>query len=171
MDMRKNSFFILSAFMCMLLFSGCRDLLPNYYDINYSNGTAHDIYYCALDHQGKEMNGIYPDTTITFNERWIATIKAHSYVITNIGISPVEDLFKNSPSDTLSVFYFHPDTVAKYSWEEIRQGYKILRRYDLSLEDIYTLYNKSGVPEIPYPPDERMKNMKMYPPYGMINIK
>jgi len=36
----------------------------------------------------------------------------------------------------------------------------------LALTDVVTLKNKYGVPEIPYPPDERMKDMKMYPPYG-----
>jgi hypothetical protein len=78
---------------------------------------------------------------------------------------PLENYFHKIPSDTLSVFYFHVDTINKYSWEEIRQGYKVLRRYDLSIDDLYLLYNKYDIPEIPYPPDERMKNMKMYPPY------
>ena len=36
-----------------------------------------------------------------------------------------------------------------------------LQRYDLTLEDL----NSLGW-TIPYPPDERMKHMKMYPPYG-----
>jgi len=37
----------------------------------------------------------------------------------------------------------------------------ILRRYDLTQEDLQLLNW-----EVSYPPDERMKNMRMYPPYG-----
>jgi hypothetical protein len=76
-----------------------------------------------------------------------------------------EQFFNNLPKDTLSLFIFHTDTLTKYSWEEIRREYKILRRYDLSIEDIHRLKNKYDVPKIPYPPTEIMKNMKMYPPY------
>ena len=57
----------------------------------------------------------------------------------------------------MSVFIFHTDTLNKYSWQEVRDGYKILRRYDLSLEDI-----KKMKWTIPYPPDESMAGMKMY---------
>ena len=47
-----------------------------------------------------------------------------------------EQYFENLPCDTLSIFIFHTDTLNKYSWEEVRDGYKILRRYDLGIEDI-----------------------------------
>jgi 3-deoxy-D-arabino-heptulosonate 7-phosphate (DAHP) synthase len=66
----------------------------------------------------------------------------------------------------MSVFYFHPDTVAKYKKEEIQRNYKVLRRYDLSVEDIQKLKNKNDVPVITYPPTEATKDIKMYPPYG-----
>lgn len=73
-------------------------------------------------------------------------------------------MINNLPKDTLSVFVFHQDTLLKYKWEDIRQSYNILKRYDLSLDDIRLLY-ENHTPVIPYPPDERMKNMKMFPPY------
>ncbi len=68
--------------------------------------------------------------------------------------------YENMVKDTLSVFFFHQDTLQKYKWQEIKDKYKILKRYDLSLNDLQNL-NFS----IPYPPDETMKNMKIYPPY------
>ena len=43
----------------------------------------------------------------------------------------------------------------------IISDYLVLRRYDLTPADLELLNW-----EIPYPPDERMKNMKMWPPYG-----
>jgi hypothetical protein len=77
-----------------------------------------------------------------------------------------EDDVKKLSADTLSIYIFHSDTLRKYTWEQIREDYKILIRYDLSAEDITHLKDKYGIPVITYPPDERMKNMKMYPPYG-----
>jgi hypothetical protein len=57
------------------------------------------------------------------------------------------------------------DTLNKYPWETIRQEYNILVRYDLSLQDMNMLRNRNGDTEIQYPPDSRMRDMKMYPPY------
>jgi hypothetical protein len=138
------------------------DMIPSKYDVNYVNNTSFDIYY------GGAYGGTfqcYPDTSI-FTGNDLGKIKANSYIICASHAS-LEDIIKEHiPSDTLSIYYFHPDTLAKYTWEEIRQGYKILRRYDLSIEDIRKLKDKNGVPEISYPPTEAMKDMKMYPPYG-----
>jgi hypothetical protein len=77
-----------------------------------------------------------------------------------------ERVISQLPKDTLSVFFFHTDTLNKYAWEEIRDRYMILRRYDLSLDDFRKLQNRFGIPEIPFPPDERMRDMRMFPPFG-----
>lgn len=69
-------------------------------------------------------------------------------------------IFKQLPRDTLSIFIFHTDTLNKYPWEKIRDEYKILKRYDLSFEDIKRLGYK-----VPYPPSPEMANMKMYPKF------
>lgn len=66
-------------------------------------------------------------------------------------------LFELFPTDTMSIFFFDPDTLAKYNWETIREDYKILVRYDLSHNDL----KKLGWC-IYYPPTEVMKGMKMY---------
>ena len=42
--------------------------------------------------------------------------------------------------DSLLMFYvFSVDTLEKYSWEEIREGYMVLKRYDLSITDLDSL--------------------------------
>ena len=70
-------------------------------------------------------------------------------------------LFPNLSSiDTISIFFFCPDTLSKYEWETIRKEYKILMRYDFS----YTDFQKLNW-EVYYPPTEVMKDMKMFPPY------
>ena len=60
----------------------------------------------------------------------------------------------------MSVFIFDSEILENIEWKEIRDNYMILKRYDLSLEDLqkldFTLY---------YPPTEEMKDIKMYPPY------
>ena len=57
-----------------------------------------------------------------------------------------EEYFKDQPFDTLSVFIFHTDTLNKYSWEEVRDGYKILKRYDLGKDDLENLHHQLVYP-------------------------
>jgi hypothetical protein len=161
----KNKYYFAILMLYMLLFSNCGCFLPNYYAINFANEAEHDVYFYVLDCKGKYINTAYPDTVISFDKKYVGRIKSHSYFVDIIGTLPIENYFDKLPNDTLSIFYFHPDTLIKYSWSEIKTGYKILQRYDLSIEDVTRHKNKYDVPEIPYPPDERMKNMKMYPPY------
>jgi hypothetical protein len=161
--MKIRSFIVILSLSCIILFSKCEWFLPNYYEIDYVNNADYDVYVEVIDNRGEYKN-CYPDTTISF-DKGMGIVKAQSYFIHTIGTLPIENYFNNIPSDTLSIFYFHPDTLAKYSWEEIQCDYKILRRYDLSIEDIKMLYNKNNVPKIPYPPTAAMKHMKMYPPY------
>ena len=70
-------------------------------------------------------------------------------------------LYNEECTDVLSLFIFDADTFNIYDWNEIRSGYKVLQRYDISPEDAKMLERK-----ISYPPDERMKDIKMFPPYG-----
>ena len=122
-------------------------------------------YYFSLNPLDKTCfgGGIYPDTTlIQVEKKCLMTRKIednnkyHSYDWS------IDYLVKNKLSkDTLSIFFFSVKTVENYSWEEIRQDYKILRRYDLSIQDLQKLGYK-----IPYPPTETMSNMRMFPLYG-----
>ena len=54
--------------------------------------------------------------------------------------------FRELPHDTLSVFIFHTDTLKNNSWEEVRDHYKILKRYDLSLSDLEKMHFKIVYP-------------------------
>ncbi len=71
-----------------------------------------------------------------------------------------EEMFSYIKSDTISIYIFHTDTLNKYLWKEICEDYLVLKRYDLSLEDLKKLNFK-----VPHPPSPIMRNMKMYPPY------
>ncbi len=138
------------------LFSGCKDVFPKS-SITFVNGADTDIgYYFAFGGEGGIM---YPDTipplTLTppFPQ---ALIGQSGYYDCNC---TEEEIFESIPSDTLSLYMFHPDTLAKYEWQQILDDYNILKRYDLSLEDLRRLDFK-----VTYPPDTNMEGVRMYPP-------
>ncbi len=102
----------------------------------------------------------YPDTMLSTVVEKGAKTMIKPGTIFGIQTGPTQRIFEDLPSDTLSIYIFSQDTLDTYGWEEIRDGYKILRRYDLSYPDLEKLKFV-----IPYPPSEAMKGMKMYPPF------
>jgi hypothetical protein len=125
---------------------------PWYFD-NQTNDTI-DVYL-AFGYQTA-----YPDTNLPVdpNKANISGVFPHEKGLIHLG--EYEKIIKRLPKDTLSVFLFLHDTLKKYNWREVREDYKILKRYDMSLYDLQILEFT-----IPHPPDGRMKGMKMYPPY------
>jgi len=63
--------------------------------------------------------------------------------------------------DTIYVYVFYASVVENTPWEVVARDYLVLKRYDLTLEDLQRLDWK-----ITYPPTEAMKDVKQYPPYG-----
>lgn len=102
---------------------------------------------------------IYPDTTISVNRQKGLEV-ADKNKPTYMYVYSIEKTFKEEQTDTICFFIFHSDTVVKYDWDVICREYKILQRYDLSLQDFKRLKYT-----ITYPPDETMRDVKMYPPY------
>ena len=156
-----------------IFFSACFTIILNllgcgkgpYYSFWVENNADFDI---ILHYNFINAKHIYPDTLFSIeipaDKRFI---KAHSTSKNHYWAERLENIIKKIPQDTLSFFFFHSDSLDKYSIEIIQREYKILRRYDLSSQDVITLRNQHGnLSIIPYPPDERMKDMKMYPPYG-----
>ena len=71
-------------------------------------------------------------------------------------------IFMDNYDDNFSIFVIHTDTLSKYSWEEIRNEYKILKRYDVNFK---VLPEKEGWSRIHYPPTESERNIKQFPPF------
>ncbi|GHT78968.1 hypothetical protein AGMMS50262_22190 [Bacteroidia bacterium] len=158
--------FIINILILFVFTSCCH--YPTNYSLFITNNSVDALgcYYYLVWEGGKE-GIVYPDTTlVSLRTNEVIGIKAGQTFHDSRPLSPITEWISSLPHDTLSVFFFSKDTLNAYSWEEIKLGYKILQRYDLSIEDINLLYNKYGVPEIPYPPSEVMRDMKMYPPYG-----
>jgi hypothetical protein len=106
------------------------------------------------------QNGIYyPDTILPEKNPNPYAFKKEFHFSFGEGKINENALFALLPTDTISIFFFCPDTLANYDWTEIRKEYKILARYDLSHTDLKIL-NWS----IHYPPTAVMKNMKTYTP-------
>lgn len=145
-------FKIISYFVITIALISC-EFPDKEYVILLKNHSNHEISSYSSKSYGIPN---YPDTTIVeTNFRWSV------YPGKSIDFSstfPWEELI--SDGDTLSIFIFHTDTLKSNTWESIIDKYKVLKRYDLSIEDIHILDY-----DIPYPPSEKMRNMRMYPPY------
>ncbi|MEM6396326.1 MAG: hypothetical protein AAF741_08270 [Bacteroidota bacterium] len=77
-----------------------------------------------------EVGFAYPDTILPLNELPMQSAVLGQQNFYDFSTS-LEDVLSELPNDTLSIFYFSTDTLNKYSWEEIRDNYMILRRDDL----------------------------------------
>jgi hypothetical protein len=106
---------------------------------------------------------MYPDTMLS-HDFFFTTIEPGETVsdaITNWGRNnTMRALYEALPSDTICYFFIDADTIAHYGRINVCDDYRILVRYDLSVDDVEVLQET-----IPYPPSPAMRYMKMYPPY------
>jgi hypothetical protein len=124
----------LSSIALLIICSQCEHAMDYAYEIDLVNNSGHPIgYYFAV---GGKYGTFYPDSLPEANDYIIYDITKVLQPGFEQHYKSWEKFFHELPYDTLSVFIFHTDTLNKYTWEEVRDGYKILRRYDLSLEDI-----------------------------------
>ena len=165
--MKKNA--IINIIFGLILLEGfsCGNWAQERYGLEINNNSNINIYcYFYLVWKGGNEGVVYPDTTlVSLRTDEAINIKAgQAFHDSRPGV-PITEWILSLPSDTLSVFFFSKDTLNAYSWEVVQHDYKILQRYDLSIEDIHKLYNEYDIPVITYPPTAIMKDMKMYPPY------
>lgn len=123
----KNTIKTLTALFFLLSASSCKeppfDRVEGFCVENKSN----KLIYFLVSYN-------YPDTVIpdTYNEKRRVLPNSKTSYETN----KLEDLFAALPSDTLSIFIFNADTISYNDWQEVRSGYKILKRYDISFDDL-----------------------------------
>ncbi|HDR50439.1 MAG TPA: hypothetical protein ENN90_02295 [Mariniphaga anaerophila] len=114
------------CFLGVLLLKACEAPdVQHYFKIN--NNANHTISYYVGES--------YPDTLIVQTKPILKTVQSNSS-FKESDWGTWDERFSQIEGDTLSVFIFHTDTLNKYTWEEVREGYMILKRYDLSLEDL-----------------------------------
>lgn len=115
----------------------------------------------VLLNDSKDYNALYPDTSISqFKERLTPEIlPEEKAAVSGSGEASWDNVWEGTvPNDTLSMFFFHSDTIDAYHWDTIRKEYKVLLRYDLSLQD---LKKRNFVIEYPY--DTARGELKTWP--------
>ena len=139
-----------------LCFFSCEIKMDKVYFITLENNSESRLDF----HVASESSPvIYPDTILPVNMEDLSLPNITRTVHWS-SFTRWEEVINSLPSDTLSIYFFHPDTLSTYDWSEIRNEYKILKRYDCSIEDLQNLNFK-----ISYPPTTEMQTIRQYPPY------
>ena len=155
--MKKNIKIVIVPFLGLLMFmlTGCPENLddPNI-EFDYWNQSEEEIFIiCAINQDSIQC----PDTLLS-EINWMVdypdlgvVLGAKSFKLK--GFSP-------PACDTARIFIINMDTINKYGWNEVRDSYKILHRYDLNLNYLRKLdYN------IIYPPTDLMRRyVNIYTP-------
>lgn len=151
---KKISKFIIVVVLAIFSYQCNSIYMDKFYSIEVKNNTNYFLNLYFAD-------GItfYSDTLLPKQKGILPKVYPNK-VFSQTSMIEWKYVFKKLPQDTLSVFIFHTDTLNKYFWEEVRDGHKILKRYDLSYKDLEKLQF-----QIPYPPSPEMAKMKMYPKY------
>ncbi len=115
--------------LLFLTLSGCDLLIVSYKTIRLNNHSDKPIYY--------QISYDYPNIEIPVTNEYLILKKekSNSYILD----SPESwnEVFTDYfPSDTLLIFYFDPDTIKQYSWDEIRRGNKIICKNIYSKQDL-----------------------------------
>jgi hypothetical protein len=125
--------FIIQLFFILVFFASCDWFATDrYYSICFKNNSTKSI---TTYFTWPITDRLYPDTSLAENKPNLLEILPNAKGYWHISFE-YKYLFDAIPSDTLSVFIFSTDTLNKYTWEEVRDGYKILKRYDLSYDDL-----------------------------------
>jgi len=154
---KKNAFTIMGILFFMTLLASKCDKPPLaevFYDITIINNSGDSV--CALFFD-KHSTTQYPDTVLPI-ERPVLFLIAPSGKYYHYSRVPWSKEFEYLVADTLSIFVLNAKLYQDSSWSYIRDNYHILKRYDLSYENLESLdFN------VPYPPTAEMAGMKMFP--------
>lgn len=169
-----NKILLLIPVLLFILIStiSCGNRCKNcHYAIEFSNESNRDVYIDwartypdTIDHL---LYSISPAISAIANKKKYVLARTKGHLSHG---SYWEPLFKDgnmNPDNVLMIIIFNVEAVDSTNWKTIDWSIPanydkyILQRYDLSLQDIELLnWN------IPYPPMEKMRDMKMYPPYS-----
>lgn len=138
----KSIIAILSAIV--LCSNACEKppFVDKFYDIIVTNNSSSEIrVYLADEYASKQ----YPDTTLPNEKPALqkARVGKSCYFDSR---TPWEENLKKLPADTLSIFFIDNAIYENEPWDSIRVHYKILKRLDLSIEDLKALNYKISYP-------------------------
>jgi hypothetical protein len=149
----KNIIFLMGV---LISIQSCLDKpLDPKYALSVINNSEDSVCAYSADRRRPTQ---YPDTLLLANRPALFIIRPGGKSYNDSQIPWTKEV-EQLPGDTLSVFIIDAKLYRDSSWSYIRDNYRILKRYDLSSDNLKLLNS-----EIPYPPTEWMKeNVKMYP--------
>ncbi|MDR1089964.1 MAG: hypothetical protein LBL79_02720 [Prevotella sp.] len=131
----------ISVIFCVALSlysAGCKDIPhARSWGISVSNNSDKDVYFVLgfdiRDHSYYPITQLPNDSTRLWrakpNQKIPLIYAPASAVKINLG-------------DSIALFVFDPDTVAKYTWKQLGAGEKYLKKYGLKFDNRDPLYNK-----------------------------
>ena len=119
--------------------------LPQYYSV-----TKHETY----------------DSTISFPLQKLKLIPPGKSIYADLMVGrPMDDVsvyMEQFPLDTVHFFIFDPEVLDNHGWNQIKDGYMVLKRYDLTTKDLRNEKVLNGL----WPPTPKVAHIKQYPPYA-----
>lgn len=128
--MKKNILSKTILFISYLLIMNSCEIDPWDFKLKITNSSDKAVYF---------YNSFsFPDTAILFEAN---PIKSPEFFKINPGDTESDRVRgtwegKFESMDTLMIFIFDEETLQTVSWDTIRENYMILKRYDLSMEDL-----------------------------------
>jgi hypothetical protein len=119
--------------LCLFYLLACENPpFDRYYPIDIQNNSTHSITFYVPTPGFRQL---YPDTTLPLAKPSMQIVPSGESR-SEYSSYPWEQAILEYPADTLSIYLFHFDTLNTNTWDQIRAGYKVLRRYDLSIQDL-----------------------------------
>ena|SRR5208283_1311273 len=126
--MKKIKICIFYFLAILSLASNCKHPLVDHdYFIKVQNNTNTSIVYLVSNN--------YPDTLIPNQYNNLSGIRPHDYT----PYTSSEDwtiVFAQTKAGKLSFFFFNIDTLSKYGWQNVISYYRILKRKDVTYQDV-----------------------------------
>jgi hypothetical protein len=144
---------VLPIFLIVIFFCDCAKWPKRRYALVLWNREFYEIEF-LISKVG--VSPVYPDTSLSMQMSYFRKVTPQVSAGTSSSV-PWAEIFAYQPSDTMSIYIVHPDTLAKYTWNTIQATYNILQRYDISAQDYE---NRKGVFEYPY--DSTLGKLKVF---------
>ena len=151
---------LLLSLICMATKCEDKESENCHISIRFSNNSEKDLYvrFYDLVHRPPNMSEIEHISSTVRQRYKVYTGEQDNREATHQS-SCIESYFRGQ--DTKTLYVFDAAIVENTPWEVVAKDYLVLKRYDLTLEDLQRLDWR-----ITYPPTEAMKDIAQYPPYG-----
>lgn len=131
--MKKSIKIIVTIISIFVLSSSCENLMEKWYTIKIQNNTDKVIFVSA----GCARYGLfsYPDTILTTSKPSLLSVSPNDFNYLTSSIK-WEEIVKEQPEAKLSIYIFNSDTINSYDWAQIKNGNKVMKRMDFSIEEL-----------------------------------